>query len=67
MALASMEADEEVRVIVMTGRGKQFCVGADSRALEGHSARGGYDPGTDGISLAEPGYGVSDQFDCDFA
>jgi hypothetical protein len=62
-----MEDAEDVRVVVVTGRGKQFCVGADSRALEGHAERGAYDAGTDSSTLARPGYGVSNEFDCDFA
>ena len=62
------QADQDPRVgaIVVTGRGKAFCVGGDSEALEGHSKRGGYDPGT-GPDLAQPGYGVSDNFDAAFA
>ncbi len=58
--------DTAVRVIVVTGSGRSFCVGADSAALEGHVARGSYDPGID-EDLARPGYGVRDEFDADFA
>ncbi len=64
--LARSEADPEVAVTVVTGRGDVFCVGADSRALDGHAARGGYDPGTPD-DLAEPGYGVTPELDHDFA
>lgn len=64
--LARATADPEVRAIVVTGAGRGFCAGADSRALEGHVARGGYDPGT-GPDLAMPGYGVRPEFDADFA
>ena len=58
--------DNQVQAIVVTGRGKGFCVGGDSQALEGHSERGGYDPGTS-EDIAQPGYGVSSEFDAAFA
>src|SRR5579862_1608103 len=64
--LAQASADSSVRAIVVTGAGRGFCAGADSRALEGHVARGAYDPGT-GPDLARPGYGVRPEFDAEFA
>jgi enoyl-CoA hydratase/carnithine racemase len=65
-AVAAAEADTEVRVLVVTGSGRGFCAGADSAALDGHVAKGGYD---DGIreELANPGYGVRSEFDHHFA
>ena len=65
-SLAQANADQGVRAIVVTGEGRGFCVGADSEALAGHVARGGYDPGTDD-SIARPGYGVRPEFDATFA
>src|SRR5271154_788235 len=44
--LARAAADGSVRVIVVTGAGRGFCAGADTRALEGHVDKGGYDAGT---------------------
>ena len=66
--LREAERDPAVRVIVVTGdpEGSAFCPGADFQALEGHSERGGYDPGTP-EDIAEPGYGVEPEFDAAFA
>ena len=50
----------------MTGAGRGFCAGADTRALEGHVERGAYDPGT-GPGLESPGFGVRPEFDAEFA
>ncbi len=66
--LAKADADPAVRVVVVTGdpEGKAFCAGADLQALEGHAAKGGYDPGTP-EDIATPGYGVDPAFDAAFA
>ena len=64
--LARASDDEGVRAIVVTGAGRGFCAGADTRALEGHVERGGYDAGL-GDVVAMPGYGVRPEFDADFA
>ena len=60
------ESDPNVRVIVVAGAGKRFCVGGDSQALEGHVERGGYDRGLSD-EQATPGYGVHPDFDQPFA
>lgn len=67
-ALAEADKNPGVRVIVVTGDpdGNAFCAGADTAALEGHSEKGRYDPGT-GDDIATPGYGVRPEFDATFA
>jgi enoyl-CoA hydratase/carnithine racemase len=64
--LARADRDANVGVIVVTGAGRGFCVGGDSEALQGHVAKGGYDPGTP-TELARPGYGTASEFDASFA
>lgn len=64
--LAQAERDPAVRAIVITGAGQVFCAGADSRALEGHIAKGRYDPGTPD-ELEKPGFGMRPEFDADYA
>lgn len=53
-AIADAEADPAIGAIVVTGAGKQFCVGADSRALEMSSEAGSYQTGID-APPAQPG------------
>ena len=64
--LERAELDPDIRTVIITGAGDDFCVGADSQALEGHLTKGGYDSGT-GSDLAMPGYGVASEFDQNFA
>jgi enoyl-CoA hydratase/carnithine racemase len=64
--VARADEDAAVRVIVVTGRGRGFCVGGDAEALSGHARRGGYDSGTS-ADIATPGYGVAPEFDASFA
>ena len=64
--LALAEADDRVGCILVTGEGRGFCAGGDSEALQGHVARGAYDPGTGG-DIARPGYDVRPEFDASFA
>jgi enoyl-CoA hydratase/carnithine racemase len=65
-ALARADEEASARVIVVTGAGRGFCAGADSRALSGHVERGSYDAGTP-EDLERPGFGVDERFDYDFA
>ncbi len=64
--LDQANSDRAVRAIIVTGRGKGFCVGGDSQALSGHVDRGGYDPGIS-VDIAKPGYGTDEHFDASFA
>ena len=64
--LAMADADVAVRVIVVTGKGRAFCVGGDAEALQGHVRKGGYDPGTP-ADMAQPGYGTDPNFNASFA
>jgi enoyl-CoA hydratase/carnithine racemase len=64
--IAHLDAQPEVRVVVVTGTPPAFCVGGDSQALAGHAERGSYDTGL-ADDVAHPGYGVRPEFDHDFA
>jgi enoyl-CoA hydratase/carnithine racemase len=69
-AMTEAEADSDVRVVVVTGAESDdgrtaFCVGADTKALDGHRESGGYD---DGLGGEEPPMSAVDApFAADFA
>jgi enoyl-CoA hydratase/carnithine racemase len=65
-ALADAEHDPEVRAIVLTGAGRGFCAGADSKALDRHADAGTYDSGLPDAP-ATPGHGVRADFDHPYA
>jgi len=64
--MAELEADTEIRVVVVSGTPPAFCVGGDSEALAQHADRGGYDTGLP-AEPARPGVNVRPEFDEDFA
>ena len=67
-ALSDAEADPSVRAVVVTGAGRGFCAGADTRALDGMAASGEYDDGSRGTpaeQLPRPGAGGRPDFDHD--
>ena len=64
--MSALDADLNIRAIVVTGEGKTFCVGGDSEALAGHAERGGYDPG-ESATVANPGTNLPPEFDHDLA
>lgn len=62
--MAELERDDRVRVAVLTGAGRAFCVGADTKALSSYVGGDGYDGGLR-EEVANPGYGVRPEFDAD--
>jgi enoyl-CoA hydratase/carnithine racemase len=62
--MADLEHRNDVRAVVVTGTPPAFCVGGDSKALEGHSERGGYDSGLP-AEPAQPGGALGSEFDPD--
>ena len=64
--LAQLDADPDVRAIVLTGTPPAFCVGGDSDALAGHADRGGYDDGLPADD-ARPAAGTRPEFRAELA
>lgn len=69
-AMTEAESDPTVRVIVVTGATSDdgrtaFCVGADTKALDGHREAGAYDNGLGDVAPPMPP--VDDAFAADFA
>lgn len=64
--MAGLDQNPEVRVIVVTGAGRQFCVGADFKALDHYADSGADYVGSLGTpELARPGHGVRPEYDHD--
>jgi enoyl-CoA hydratase/carnithine racemase len=62
----TLDDDPAVRVIVLTGSGTTFCIGADPKALAGYVEADHYDPALS-KEAANPCYGVRPEFDADMA
>ncbi len=62
--MAMLDDDPEVHVIVVTGAGRQFCVGADFKALD-HYEKSDADYATSfkPDEMAQPGHGVNPEYD----
>lgn len=66
--MQSHDENPDARVIVVTGAGRQFCVGADFRALEHHQASTkDYGKAAEELDLATPGSGVHEEFEHELA
>ncbi|MFD9668577.1 enoyl-CoA hydratase-related protein [Rhodococcus sp. NPDC059968] len=64
--MATLDADPAVRVVVLTGGGNQFCVGADTKALDFYTETDEkYADTVNKPDFARPGHGVNPQFDHD--
>ncbi|TKA01034.1 enoyl-CoA hydratase-related protein [Actinacidiphila oryziradicis] len=61
-----LDDDPKVKVIVLTGTGHTFSVGADPRALTGYVTADHYDPALP-KDAERPGYGIRPEFDTDMA
>jgi enoyl-CoA hydratase/carnithine racemase len=64
--LDQAENNPDVSAIIVTASGNRFCVGGDSKALDGHSKAGAYDAGTP-VDLVTPGQTDFAPFKEDFA
>jgi len=65
--MQGFDRNPDVRVIVVTGAGRQFCVGADFRALEHHQeSKQDYVEASRDQQMAQPGHGVHAEFDHEF-
>ena len=66
LRMAQLDDDPAVRVIVVTGTGRQFCVGADMKALDTYSdGDKDYAASVNDATLAQPGFGVRAEYDHD--
>jgi enoyl-CoA hydratase/carnithine racemase len=67
--MAMLDDNPAVRVIVVTGTGRQFCVGADAKALEKYAEDSDrdYTASVDPSQMAQPGIGVNAAFETDIA
>jgi enoyl-CoA hydratase/carnithine racemase len=64
--MATLDDNPAVRVIVLRGAGKQFCVGADFKALDFYAeSERDYMSTVDTSQAAEPGHGVRPEFEHD--
>lgn len=64
--MLQMDEDPNVRVILVTGAGKQFCVGADFKALNHYAdTNEDYVSSLQAEEMAMPGYGVRPEYDHD--
>lgn len=62
--MRSLDDNPEVRVILVTGAGKQFCVGADFKALDHHKESDrDYVESSKHEEMVKPGHGVRPEFD----
>ena len=64
--MLKLDQDPAVRVIVVTGAGRQFCVGADFKALDHYAdSNADYVTSLGTEELARPGHGVRAEYDHD--